>query len=260
VIAGTKAGLCNLSGVVYSIAPVSNATSYIWTVNVAGATLTGQGTNSIAVSFPSFTSGSVTVQAVNGCGTSAVRSVTVLAAPGTPGPISGLTNVCTGSTQQYSVSTVANTQSYNWTVTFGGTIISGQGTKDIGIQWSANPLTAQNISVRAANACGTSAIRSLSGISVVSCARQEITESTLDMMVYPNPAHDIINLRFTGKEGEAYTVQLTDVSGRAIQAGRGIAKEGLNTGQFILGDLSSGIYFLTLTSGDQQQTMRLMVE
>jgi hypothetical protein len=70
--------LCpNSTGQVYSIASVSGANSYAWTVP-AGASI--QGTNndtSIVVDFTS-NSGTVTVQAQNGCGNSPLSSVSVL--------------------------------------------------------------------------------------------------------------------------------------------------------------------------------------
>ncbi len=70
--------LCpNSTGQVYSIASVSGANSYAWTVP-AGASIQGPTTTpSIVVDFTS-NSGTVTVQAQNGCGNSPIRSLSVL--------------------------------------------------------------------------------------------------------------------------------------------------------------------------------------
>jgi hypothetical protein len=55
----------------------ANATSILWTVT-GGTILTGQGTSSITVSYPSTAvNGSVSAQAVNNCGVSTIRTIPV---------------------------------------------------------------------------------------------------------------------------------------------------------------------------------------
>ena len=75
-ITGSATVCANQSGVTYSVAAVAGATSYSWTLP-AGATITnGSGTNSITVTFGT-SSGSVSVKAVNTCGQSSARNLTV---------------------------------------------------------------------------------------------------------------------------------------------------------------------------------------
>jgi hypothetical protein len=57
------------TGVVYSIAPVTGATSYTWQVPNGASITSGQGTTSITVSF-SNKNGNIRVQAINSCGNS----------------------------------------------------------------------------------------------------------------------------------------------------------------------------------------------
>jgi PKD repeat protein len=151
-----SATACNGStGNVYSIAVVSGATSYTWTVP-AGATITsGQGTTSATITFGS-TSGNVSVTATNACGTStaSLKAVTLSAAPVTPGTITGSATACNGSTGNvYSIAAVSGATSYTWTVPAGATITSGQGTTSATITFGS---TSGNVSVTATNACGTS--------------------------------------------------------------------------------------------------------
>ncbi|HNP54280.1 MAG TPA: T9SS type A sorting domain-containing protein, partial [Ferruginibacter sp.] len=63
----------------YSVAAMpANATSLNWTIPAAGTIVSGQGTTSITVSYPgTAVSGTVTVAAVNNCGSSVTRSVDV---------------------------------------------------------------------------------------------------------------------------------------------------------------------------------------
>ena len=66
-ISGPSSFCTNQAGVVYSIAPVSSATSYFWTVPTGAVVTAGQGTTSITVTFGN-KSGNVKVGAGNGCG------------------------------------------------------------------------------------------------------------------------------------------------------------------------------------------------
>ncbi|MEI6817105.1 MAG: T9SS type A sorting domain-containing protein [Bacteroidota bacterium] len=70
--------LCSYATTVYTIAPVTNATSYFWTVPLVSGfdtaiIVSGQGTTSIAVSFAS-NSGNVTCTPNNACGNSLLTS------------------------------------------------------------------------------------------------------------------------------------------------------------------------------------------
>ncbi|NTW33924.1 MAG: hypothetical protein HGB12_15130, partial [Bacteroidetes bacterium] len=91
-ISGSSDVCSNLSGVTYSIIPVSGATLYNWSLPV-GATITaGIGTSSITVSFGS-NAGNVCVVASNDCGTSdaSCKSISI-----TPPPVINITNNTSG--------------------------------------------------------------------------------------------------------------------------------------------------------------------
>ncbi len=75
-ISGKTTACSSTGGFVYSVAPVADATSYNWTVP-SGATITaGQGTDSITVTFGS-SSGTISVNASNNCGSSPTISISV---------------------------------------------------------------------------------------------------------------------------------------------------------------------------------------
>ena len=69
LISGSSSVCANASNIFYSIAPVSNAASYNWTVPSGASVISGQGTYSINTSFGA-SGGNVCVTATNGCGTS----------------------------------------------------------------------------------------------------------------------------------------------------------------------------------------------
>jgi len=153
-----------ITGQVYSIAAVSDATNYTWAVPAGWTITNGQGTTSITVN-PGLAgqNGNVSVTAGNFCGTSAAKTlaVTVEAPPATPGAITGNLTQCAGLTgQNYSISAVPNATSYTWTVPAGWSVTSGAGTTAIKVNTGSS---GQNgtVSVTASNTCGTSAARTL---------------------------------------------------------------------------------------------------
>ncbi|MEI6765153.1 MAG: right-handed parallel beta-helix repeat-containing protein [Bacteroidota bacterium] len=143
------------SGLTYSIAPVSGASTYNWTLPSGWAITAGAGTTTINVTSGTI-SGSICVTAGNGCSvsTASCRNVVVKAVVGTPLSISGNSNICGGNTGlAYSISPVANATAYSWTVPNGWTITSGQGSASIMVNAGTNPGT---ICVVASNACSSS--------------------------------------------------------------------------------------------------------
>ena len=77
-----------------------------------------------------------------------------MAAPSTPCPITGSTNVCSGQTGVvYSIAAVPGAVSYNWSVPLGALITLGQGTTSITVDFGSS---SGNINVTASNSCGIS--------------------------------------------------------------------------------------------------------
>jgi hypothetical protein len=160
-ISGTSSGLCNSTGNVYSIAAVTGAAYYVWSVPT-GATITaGDRTTSITVSYgPTFTSGSIEVAAANACGQSSSLNPSrkaVQAALAAPAAINGETFGLCKRTVTYSIASIAGATSYTWTVPTGASIVSGQGTTSVAVNFPATFSTG-NICVTATNGCGSSSV------------------------------------------------------------------------------------------------------
>jgi hypothetical protein len=154
--------VCTSAGnVTYTVTAVAGV-SYAWTVPSGGTIVSGQGTNSISVSYASTSSsGLVTVTAVNSCGTSTPSTifVSIYAPPSAPGAIEGLTTVCGSSTSEYYyVNPVSGATSYTWTVPSGASVTSGSTTNAITVSYGT---TSGNITVKANNTCGSSAASTL---------------------------------------------------------------------------------------------------
>ncbi|MBL7889569.1 MAG: T9SS type A sorting domain-containing protein [Bacteroidia bacterium] len=148
-ISGTTT-ICAGTTNTYSIASVAGATSYTWTLPGGW---TGTSTSTSISTTASTTSGTISVTANNGCGSSAAQTIaiTVNQTPAQPASISGTTTICSGTSNTYSISPVADATSYTWTTPSGWTGTSSTET----ITATANS-TSGNITVTANNACGNS--------------------------------------------------------------------------------------------------------
>jgi gliding motility-associated-like protein len=220
-ISGSNTVCQGQSGVVYSIAAVSDALSYNWTVPTGAVITAGTGTNSITVDYgTSAISGTVTVEGVNACGNSPIAAslnIVVNPLPDNPGAISGNTTVCQGQTiVTYSIATVTNATGYIWTVPTGASIVSGDGTNSITVDYG-NLAISGDVTVSATNACGNS-----------------LTPATLTIIVNPlpdNPGPITGNTVICqGQSGEVYSIapvlnatsyNWTLPSGASIVAGSG---------------------------------------
>lgn len=151
------------NGIVYTINPANNATIYNWTAPANATIASGQGTTSVTVNFNSaFVSGSISVTAGNGCGTSNVRNKSVSRnIPGTPAAITGQTfNLCNSATATYTIPATANATTYLWTAPAGGIVNSGQGTTSASITFPSG-FVSGNVSVKAGTTCGYGGARNL---------------------------------------------------------------------------------------------------
>lgn len=101
---------------------------------------------------------SVSLIATNAYGTNTVtqvNSITINGTTASPGAISGITTLCSGTTGNvYSISSVSGATDYTWSAPVGSTITAGQGTTTATITFGS---TAGNVSVVANNTCGASA-------------------------------------------------------------------------------------------------------
>ena len=164
--AGPISGSSNVcpgaNNIAYSVTPINNATSYVWALPPGASIASGAGTNSITVDFSSnASSGIIFVWGNNLCGSgsnSPPFSVTVDPLPGSAGPITGPSDVCTGTTGVvYSVEIISYAAGYDWTVPTGVVITSGNNTHIITTDFSSTAVSG-NITVQGTNSCGTGTV------------------------------------------------------------------------------------------------------
>lgn len=147
----------------YSVLSVARARNYIWTLPAGMTLIEGEGTNVIkTVVLNNYSGGVLSVSAVNACDTGAVRTKNLLLnTPLTPLAISGQNSgLCKLNGVVYSVIQQPSTLAYNWTVPVGASIVSGQGSNSITVNYDSTFSTGA-ISVSGQNNCGSSPFRTL---------------------------------------------------------------------------------------------------
>ncbi|WP_029038320.1 Ig-like domain-containing protein [Salinimicrobium xinjiangense] len=149
--------ICPGTSQTYSISAVEGASSYQWTLPSGW---TGSSTSTSINATAGTSGGTISVKAINDCGTSEAQNLSITlkaGTPATPGNITGETAVCPGVEQTYSIAAVNDATEYIWTLPSGwsGTSNTNSITVTTGTSGSGS------ISVQAKNDCGTSAAKTL---------------------------------------------------------------------------------------------------
>jgi hypothetical protein len=235
---GQLSNLCGGGQYTYSVAAVSGATSYQWTVPTGCTIVTNNG-NSIVMSVPStFTTGTLSVRAYNSCGGSSLRSASLTRLPSTPASITGVASVCPNQVGVTFTTPAVTGVTQLWTTPTGATITAGQSTTSMTCTWGT---AAGSVTVRSVNACGQSAAFSKS-ITLLACMEEEgggaidNLSRAEDILIYPNPNTGTFMVRV--HEQGAFDV-LNSI-GQVLQT------QQLNEGEeaFEVNGLPAGVYFV----------------
>lgn len=147
----------------YSINPISNADSYLWSLPAGANINSGSGTEAVTVDYDiAASSGPITVSGVNVCGTgtSSTLNITVNPLPDSAVSVSGNFTVCQGeSNVMFVCAPIANATMYNWTLPTGATMALNLG-DTIYVDFSTSAVTS-DLTVYGSNAsCGDGQPRS----------------------------------------------------------------------------------------------------
>lgn len=142
----------------YAIDGQTGTDAYLWNVTGAGWSISTPSTTTEVDIIAGVGDGTITVYAINDCGTSSVTSKTVtpvnIPNPPLPGAITVPGQHCNGVPAIYTVDPVVDAEWYNWEVSGTGWVISASSETSTSIIAGTGTAT---ITVIAENACGTSA-------------------------------------------------------------------------------------------------------
>ncbi|WP_299988998.1 T9SS type A sorting domain-containing protein [uncultured Pontibacter sp.] len=82
----------------------------------------------------------------------------------------------------------------------------------------------------------------------------------MTLKAFPSPFDNFLEVQVTSNEEQGSVIVLYNAQGRIIRSQANTLKRGINTISLTELDLASGIYFLKVTTADQQQVLKLVSE
>ena len=179
--------------------------NFNWTVT-GGTIISGNGTNSILVLFTAPGNYNVTAQINTGyCNTTANTNANVVARK--QEVVLGNASTCQGSNETYSIS--PNESSYNWILTHGGTIVDGNNSNSVNVNWAGAGPDTLRVIYSDNNGCPDTAYYA------VNVAPQDVPYITGDTVACFGA---VINYSFVPVTGVNY---VWETQGGVITAGQG---------------------------------------
>ena len=91
-----------------------------------------------------------------------------------------------------------------------------------------------------------------------SAGLNESSEMVTDLVLYPNPANNELNVSFSVNSAENAIVEIQELTGKIAQSHLIIANEGSNLVMVDTSKLASGIYFMKLNVGGRTASKRFV--
>jgi hypothetical protein len=235
--------ICANSTATYSIAPVSGATSYIWTLPsgwTGSSTLTNINTTT------SSSSGNVSVVASNLCGNSTPSSLSV-AITSISASTSSTPQTSTTANGTISVSTPSGgTPPYQFALDAGPFGPSGN--------FSSVVSDTHQVVIKDANGC----IEILT-VYVSSTVGIDITNYFNRINIYPNPTTDFINIDLETKKSENMEIELIDMLGNILYE-ENFENTSMINKNIDVTNFAKGNYIIKLTSNESQISKRISIQ
>jgi hypothetical protein len=247
---GQTSAVCGLTQT-YAAIPNHPYATYAWSGYPAGTTVNSQSGNQITLTYPNggFNYFQLKVTSTI-CGIQTpIRSVAMKGAPSIK-TATGPSIVCANTTGViYSVDSLDGV-TYNWSVPQGATIVSGQGTHEITVDWgNTGGLVLCNIW----NSCGSSTAKK-SVTTNCRSAQESLTQNNqVQLNIFPNPSSGIFEIT-TPVDLKNANIEVTDMQGRVL------VKMAINNSenQIDLSSYSQGVYLLVLHTETDVQTYKLI--
>jgi hypothetical protein len=254
-ISGPSSNLCGGGTFTYSVTAVTGATSYNWTVP-SNCSIAANNGNSISLVVPSnFTTGSLSVIASNACGNSTARSLSLTRLPSTPASITGPASVCANQQNVGFSVTATSGLTYTWTVPSGASIVSGQGTSAVVVNFGA---TAGNVGVKANNSCGSSSTRT-KAVSIAPCrlgdelAEQAGNSEWNNAVIFPNPGYGNITIASLNIDEDA-VLRVFTANGQLLR--NEVIPANTETWMLNLETEAKGLYLIQIETKEGAQNLR----
>jgi PKD repeat protein len=220
----------NQNNVQYSIDPIANATSYIWTI--PNGAIGQSSTNIINIDFTNAMNGEVSVKGVNDCGFGPIINMNIEVRPL---PVASFTQSITGNSVSFN-NTSQNADSYQWSFGDGNTANIPNPSHVYSMD------NTYNVRLIAINNCTSDTTNS-----EITINTQSIQESNVAnfLDIYPNPSSNgNFTLVILTQISEKKEIFISNLLGQIIYKESISLKEGINTHHLNLSEFSKGMYYL----------------
>jgi hypothetical protein len=261
-ITGQIAGVCGSSNYDYTFTAGTYATSYTITAP-AGSVVTSASnitnnsnvlsTSNLAfsVKYPvGYSTGTIAITSSNGCSTSSAKTITVAKAMAAVASIGGGTTY-SSCNQTFTTPAVLGATTYTWSVPTGATIITGQGTNSVVVNYGSLA-GSKTITVITSNSCGVSSLVKSVILTAGTCppivaitntnetSRVNVTE------MFPNPTNDSFNVELSATKSGSVTVTVYSFDGLVVSSKKLQLSEGSNVLNENLSSQRNGIYVVKI--------------
>jgi hypothetical protein len=228
------------NGVTYTVADITGATSYNWTIPTGATIASGANTSSITVDFSlAATSGNVTVSGVNLCGTgtSSNMVVTVNIKPATPAITQNL-NILSSDAP-------AGNQWYR-----DGVVIQGA----VGQTYEVTEDGTYTVIVTL-NDCSSDVSNS---IVILHTGIENLDAQVLN--VYPNPSDGTFWLSVNSQVNSLFDMEVLNNTGTCVFKQNNLQVNGIFKQHFDLSHLAAGMYTIVLRSDSKQMVQKIIIK
>jgi hypothetical protein len=262
-ITGQTLGICGLSTYNYSFTAGAFATSYTITGPVGSVVRSASNTTNssnvlstsnlaFSVTYPAgYTTGTIVVTSSNGCATNATgKSITVSKIMPTVSSIGGGTTY-SSCNQTFTTPAVSWAASYTWTVPTRATIVSGQGTNSVVVNYGSLS-GIQTIKVMTTNSCGLSSTPKTFILNYLACTPTVVNTTSEEMSkvsiteMYPNPTTDSFNVTLSATKSGSVSVTVYSFDGMVVSSKNVQLSEGSNVLNENLSSQRNGIYVVKI--------------
>ncbi len=238
---------CNNSSSNYSVSVIDYADTIYWELTPAEAGIVSPGYFEADIEWDENFTGTayLNAQGANQCGVGPVSDDLEIIVENTPTPIVlGLALVCNDEQADYSVDN--NTGStYEWDVV-GGNIVSGAGTSTISVLWGTPGDGSVTVTETSATSCiGYSEYYE---VTIDDCIGIDESMANHEISLYPNPAKTNIEIVFTEKTGQTYTIIIYNNIGQVVNEISGTTFGEKQNVNIDISSYKSGIYIVNLIS------------
>jgi uncharacterized protein YneR len=153
----------------------------------------------------------------------------------------------------YSTGALEDTYNYNWSLQpaeAGVLIPTGNNAT---VSWNTDFMGTAYITVAGANECGQGSASQALAIEVDNTlvGIPDYQSNDFDLVVYPNPATSMLNIKVNGISPEGVTFTLVSATGKAVSLSQSIDLEGLG--------IAPGLYLLIAEKGSQKAVRKILI-